>query len=261
MKWLCLLLGLLNVVFVLWEVRNDQSSAPIPDNSQLATILLVTEQQRAVRGSRISALIDQPLVEGLLAKIEDSLIAWPPSLTAVNDPVKSLLLANATPVIPEPTPPPKVEAADSKPEPKTACYLAGPFSDEAGMMQWLQANALTQSDTVFQEGQQSSDFQVYFPAAKTPEQLRINKMMLNAKGVVDVWMVPSGDHKGALSLGVFADQQRANYFRNELLAKGVKAEVSQRFKSVPQLYAKVMLDKARQNQLLGRSNPKLAQCR
>ncbi len=87
-----------------------------------------------------------------------------------------------------------------------------------------------------------SGYQVYYPAANNPEQTRIQKMMLNAKGITDVWMVPSGELKGALSLGVFSDQMRAVVFRNQLLQRGIQAEVMERRKSQSRLFVRLKGD-------------------
>ena len=104
------------------------------------------------------------------------------------------------------------------------------------------------TETIYKDLELAGDFQVYYPAAKTPEQTRINKMMLNAKGITDIWPVPAGDNKGALSLGVFADRQRASNFKAQLAQQGIQAEIKQRAKVQRQVFAKVLLDKRQYQQ-------------
>jgi hypothetical protein len=262
MKYLVLLLGLINVVLVLWEVRNNPFLTPPPVvNNQLATILLVDETQRAGRGSIISGAIDRSVDDWQHSQTAAKLTVSVPNPNSVGDEVKRLLLANAIPVTPTTTADPAPAEIKPEPMPKMSCYEAGPFNNETELMQWLNSKALKNLETIYQENEVPADYQVYFPAAKNSEQLRINKMMLNAKGIADMWMVPSGADKGALSLGVFADHQRANAFRNELLEKGIKAEVKQRFKPVQQYYAKVKLDKYLQAELINNAESMLAPCR
>lgn len=262
MKVLLLLLALANVVLGLWEWRHQPLPQSSALNAQLPTILLVEEVARARRGAIISAAIDQPLDDWEHSPALAVLAAAQAKTEAAGDQVRRLLVANAIPATPTPAPEP-LPPATGQPEakPVMTCYEAGPFNDEAELTQWLNSRALKNLETVYQEHEVPADYQVYFPAAKDQEQLRINKMMLNAKGIVDLWVVPSGSDKGALSLGVFADQQRANDFRNELQAKGIKAEVKQRFKPVQQYFAKLKLDNNLQQQLINSAQALLAPCR
>jgi len=263
MKILFLVLALANVVLGLWEWRHLPSPQDSALNAPLPTILLVNEAARARRGASISALIDQALVDWEHLPAQALLRKAQAKTELAGDEVRRLLVANAIPVTPTTAPEPLATPVvnQSVAKPSMSCYEAGPFNDEAELAQWLNNRALKNLETVYQEHELPADYQVYYPAAKNPEQLRINKMMLNAKGIADLWMVPSGRDKGALSLGVFADQKRASDFQKELLAKGVKAEVKQRFKPVQQYFAKVKLDRNRQQQLINSAQSLLAPCR
>lgn len=125
------------------------------------------------------------------------------------------------------------------------CFEAGPFQDETSSKQWLKKHDLLARETLQKDIDVAGDFQVFFPPAKNPDQLRNNKAMLNAKGVTDIWPVPDGDLKGALSLGVFTDRQRAMLFKNQLAQRGVQAEIRQRTKTMPRWYVRFMADKNR----------------
>lgn len=260
MKWLFLSLLLLNLLLGLWELR---VAAPEPaDQSQTAmpTILLLQEYQTARRGSQISAHIEQG-VAGLQYAARDAILGA--TNKPVNNAVRELMLAKAIRGEPEssrrvePVVPPVEEA----PKPMTLCYQAGPFADEYAMSQWLKSHALKKAATVIKDQSLPADYQVYFPSAKTAEQQLKNKLMLNAKGLVDIWTVQSGDNKGAFSLGVFSDVQRANTFRKDLLDKGVKAEVRQRSNVVQQFYGKVVVNDEQQKRELERLGSMLSPCR
>ena len=129
------------------------------------------------------------------------------------------------------------------------CVEAGPFADESSVNKWLAGHNLASKQIIAKETAIPSDFQVFYPAAKNPEQSRINKLMLNAKGLQDIWLIPAGDNKGGYSLGVFNDRQRANNYKNQLAQIGIQAEIKQREKTKTQWFARVMLDKAKLQQL------------
>lgn len=252
MKPIFLVLLLINIGFALWEFRSgafDEPKAP----SVLPTLLLSDEAIKARRGAFISAIIDRQVDDAYRLELTSLLIQlsdaqrWQDAAMKLAIPVKlsptlpgvALRPANS----PEPSP---VKAA-------LICYEVGPFAEMSLLKQWLKAKALSAIDTATKDVNIESDFQVYYPAAKGSEQLQLNKQMLIAKDVTDFWMVPSGDNKGALSLGVFSDHQRAQNFRSQLLAKGIAVEVKQRFKTQPQFYARVMIEKSRRESLVGRA--------
>ena len=93
-----------------------------------------------------------------------------------------------------------------------------------------------------------SDYQVYYPAAKTTEQSLSDKAMLLSKGVQDMWKLPSGELKGSYSLGVFKDKQRANNLKEQLAEKGVRVKINQREKTNVQWFVDVVFDKAKLKQ-------------
>ncbi|MGR8931628.1 MAG: hypothetical protein ACU836_13385 [Gammaproteobacteria bacterium] len=128
------------------------------------------------------------------------------------------------------------------------CYLAGPFVDEIGARQWLNENALSADEIIQQEMAVPSDYQVYFPAAKTSEQSKADLTMLREKGIADTWRIPAGSIKGAYSLGVFKDRQRALTLQSELAAKGIETRIQAREKPMQQWFAKLLLDKGRVEQ-------------
>lgn len=261
MKALFLVLCLLNIGLLLWEFRNG-AFVPPAEESALPSILLAEEQVKARNGAAISVAIDQVVTDwersGFKASRDKLQTESRP-----RQPMAKPVVPAATPKQVEPAQTVKAvpvpgEAAKAVVSPQ-ACYEIGPFADENALKQWLSGKALGKTETIYKDVETAGDFQVYYPAAKTPEQARINKMMLNAKGITDIWPVPSGDNKGALSLGVFADRVRANNFKAQLAQQGVQAEVKQRAKVQRQVYAKALLDK-RQFQQWSAQASRVAPC-
>lgn len=252
MKWLFFLLCLLNLGYLLWQFHNGRLDIQPQISSESSSLLLVSEYQRARRGAEISGLIDKQVehqmdqwqqadMQHLLFNLTAEKRWWrmPFARPKPKKIVKPEIVKKAV----EPAKPkPALPAVELK------CYEVGPFSDELSAKQWLTKNALNSKQTIQKDHAVSSDYQVYYPAAKTPDQSKLDKAMLNDKGIQDVWQIPSGELKGAYSLGVFKDKQRAFVLKDELAAKGVKAQIKPRGKTITQWFVRVMLDKAKLKQ-------------
>ncbi|MGY6274173.1 hypothetical protein [Methylomonas sp. MgM2] len=245
MKRLFFLLCLANLIFALWHFHIGRLTFETENSVSPSPILLVSEYRRARRGTDIARIVDQDIdrwraddIRWMLADLEKE--KWelkPAPSPAVKKDDKPAKTTKAF----EP-PKPVIRAAEKK------CFEAGPFSDETGVKAWLTENALKANEVIQKDIDVPSDYQVYYPAAKTPEQSRINKLMLNAKGLEDVWQISSGDIKGSYSLGVFREKQRALTFKSQLTEKGIKAEIRQREKSLPQWFARIQLEQAKTKQ-------------
>jgi len=248
MKPLFFLLVLLNVGLTLWEWRKMPIGDPIQTSPPPAPLLLAEEAINARRGATLSGILDRRVNDWQrdeFSRIWNHLQGterWQDAAFKLAKSSQRLPVVHLSTSSP-PTPPPKVQ---------WVCHEIGPFADLPTMKQWLKQKGLVASDTLIKEVQVASDFQVYYPAAKTPEQSQLNKQFLISKGIEDFWLVPSGDNKGVLSLGVFSDHQRAQNFKSQLQAKGITAEIKQRSKTQQQFHAKVMVEKTRREALSGR---------
>lgn len=256
MKRLFFLLCFLNLIFLLWQFHIGGLNPETPQLQQVSSILLLDEYRRARQGAQISAVIDHRAVEWrqietdrILADLRND--TWQTKAVALSVAKKSRKSAERVKT---------VEAA--KPAAKIGerkCFDAGPFADESGLKKWLTASTLDSKQITQKDSVVASDYQVYYPAAKKPEQTQANKAMLLDKGLQDIWMIPDGELKGGYSLGVFREKQRAVNFKNQLSEKGIQAEIKQRDKTKPQWFVRVMLDKAKLPQYQA-AGVKLAAC-
>lgn len=218
MKALFLSLCLINIVFFFWEFHKGALNPPVETHTNLPTILLADELEKARRGVVISKYLDNDAAKLQQLNVE----------RAVGKPIA--MLPAAKPI--------------QKSIPKTpavACREIGPFANQPAANAWLAGNAL-RGEFFRQEVLTPSAYLVYYPAANNPEQTRIQKMMLNAKGITDIWVIPSGELKGALSLGLFKDQTRAVVFKNQLLQRGIQAEINERYQSQSALFVRIKGD-------------------
>ena len=244
MKALFLSLALLNVVYFLWQFHAGNVNLPTAQKHYSEQILTVNEFSRAQRGAEIARALDQSIAAWQQADVERILadlrpIKW--RLKAQRPVAKAVKIA-------EPPQQDNVDQAKSPPAPVAPvlrkCYEAGPFSEEAEAKKWLLQKGLSSKQVLSRKIVVSSDFQVYFPAAKNSEQTLSNKMMLKDKALQDIWMIPEGDKKGAFSLGVFNEKARALVFKTQLASRGISAEIWLREKTETQWFARVMVDNA-----------------
>lgn len=118
------------------------------------------------------------------------------------------------------------------------CYEAGPFADNKAYSDWLSRLNDTESEIkpISRDEQIAGKYMVYYPAAKTQAEYEANIKMLKNLGIKDFWPL-SDEDKGKISLGLFTKEESAFTMKNELLAKGINAEVKARYKTKSQKYA------------------------
>ena len=66
---------------------------------------------------------------------------------------------------------------------------------------------------------------------------------LKAKGIKDLWLVPSGDNKGAISLGLFVEPSRASKQLTALTARKVNAKIVVRNRMSYRLKVRVFMSR------------------
>lgn len=246
MKAVFLGLVLANAVFLLWQFHAGRLDFAASRPQAPSSILLAPEEMRAQRGARIAAVTAQTLavwrqaeLDGMLADLRESVwhvkpgLQWPRTVKRQ----KNVMPAKVEQSV-KTLPAPAVAAV------VRSCYEAGPFADAKAVHKWLAKQRLADGRAVEKEVPVATDFQVYYPAAKTEEQSRANRAMLAEKGVADIWRIPAGDNKDGFSLGVFSDKERALIFKSQMAEKGIIAQIMQRHKTQSRWFARISLDKA-----------------
>ncbi len=264
MKRLFYGLCLLNIGFLLWQFHSGRfDTLPLSEQPVSESILLIDEYERAKRGTVISDTVDRQIklwrqaeVSRMLSDLKGE--RW--QLKAI--PAKA---TNEEKKPSKPIEPPvvrkTVEAAKPKVQPLVkACIEAGPFDDALEVKNWLVGRPVINKQISQKEVAIPSDYQVYFPAAKSQQQTVAIKSMLMAKGINDLWLIPSGELKGSYSLGVFQDKQRAIVLKGQLADKGVHAEIKQREKSKTLWFVKLVVEKTKLK-AFEPSRYKLSQCK
>lgn len=225
MKVFFFVVCLLDVMFFFWEFNKGALSPANPHQQNLPSILLLSELENARRSAALSKYLDSDL-----QKLEHFQFLLPEQKLST----KPLMAKSLPPAI----------------KPASTCYEFGPFTDKQAAAAWMAAQSI-RGEVIDKSGLIPASFMVYYPADKNPEQLRVQKMMLSAKGLTDFWVVPSGELKGVISLGVFNDHLRAANYKNQLSQLGIKAEIAERNKNESRLFVKVYIAQVIQHPLAG----------
>jgi hypothetical protein len=111
------------------------------------------------------------------------------------------------------------------------CYTVGDFVNEGDAVNLVnQLDGLVNQVSVLPFVRQKN-YWVMFPAGETWEESLDNVETIKSKGVTDFWLLPNGESKGAISLGLFATSNRATTRLKELKDMQVNATLVTRNKS------------------------------
>ena len=126
----------------------------------------------------------------------------------------------------------------SQPEPSYSCVALGPFATPQDLRNARQALAsqATRMRSRQEQANQASGWWVYLPAAASRAQALEQARQLDIRHVGDYFVVSSGDQPNTISLGLFKDPANARKRRDEVVAAGFPARMSERSESVPEYW-------------------------
>lgn len=119
----------------------------------------------------------------------------------------------------------------------THCYEVGPFNNDSDYKQWLkQVGDFKKSLRVVSNNKQTpSSYLVYYPVNEGIK-LALATQFLRSHGINDFYQLRDGDYKGNLSLGLFKSEANATNLQQQLLAKGIHAQLNPFYKNQAQRY-------------------------
>ncbi|WP_287017162.1 hypothetical protein [Cycloclasticus sp.] len=112
----------------------------------------------------------------------------------------------------------------------TECYLVGDFANEGDAKKLSKVLSSYVWDVSVIASEVLRDFWVVYSSNGDWNQSVRNMETLRAKGVNDLWLVPSGSSKGVISLGLFATADGAEKRLKALSEKSIEAELIRRKK-------------------------------
>ncbi|MEO7068348.1 MAG: SPOR domain-containing protein [Rhodanobacter sp.] len=141
-------------------------------------------------------------------------------------------LANA------PTATPALEAPAAPRVLSHSCLTLGPFDTEQDLRnarRALSAQA-TRMRSRQEQTSESSGWWVYLPPANSRAQALEQAQRLAERHIEDYFVVSSGEQPNAISLGLFKDPANARKRRDEVVAAGFPARLTERTETVPEYW-------------------------
>jgi hypothetical protein len=139
-------------------------------------------------------------------------------------------------------------AETSPPALDYSCVALGPFATPQDLRNARQALAsqATRMRSRQEQASQATGWWVYLPAAGSRAQALEQARQLGAQHIDDYFVVSSGDQPNTISLGLFKDPANARKRRDDVIAAGFPARMSERSESVPEYWLDlVVADRSR----------------
>jgi len=134
--------------------------------------------------------------------------------------------------------------------PMMSCYMINKVGSEGDATQLLAMLKARELDASLIRELVTEEFWLVHALASDWQQSLGNVQMLKAKGVSDLWLVPSGEDKGVISLGLFATKARAEKRLNQLRNKQIKSLIRLRQKFHYSIKLKLLGDMTQLRSLL-----------
>lgn len=157
---------------------------------------------------------------------------------AASAPALAISATSSAPLAPTPAP------ASSSPEATSyRCLALGPFATAKALGQARSqlAGRVARSRSRQEQSQQSRGWWVYLPAQPSRAQALAQAQRLAAANIEDYFVVSSGDQPNTISLGLFMDPANARNRRDQLVAAGFPARMSERVDTVPEYWLDVVI--------------------
>lgn len=120
--------------------------------------------------------------------------------------------------------------AESKPEKQISCFQIGDFTQESAIMSaaaWLDdQGAVVQTTSA--DDKEPLTYKVYLPPFPSREEAIIQMRIMKDQGISDVGLLPRGDLKNGLALGVYSSDAAAERRAEELRTRGYPAQFAPR---------------------------------
>lgn len=124
---------------------------------------------------------------------------------------------------------------------RTFCYQAGPFVDQKALDAWSKLNKINVDSLSQLKKDRKVDMRylVYYPAEESYAKSKENIEILKRMGITDYWLFRKGEMKGAISLGLFANEKSALVLQKKFTNMGLDLKTKQFYQTVASLYAQL----------------------
>ncbi|KAF1007953.1 MAG: hypothetical protein GAK28_01429 [Luteibacter sp.] len=224
LRLLFVLLIALNIAVAAWLLLDDTGAHAVdPADKGVPALKLLAEAPAAATTTPAPATSTAPKATPAPAATTALAKITPPAAPA------------PAPPKPEPTPPP-VATAPTSPHRSYRCLAVGPFNNQVDLRSARSALAsrTVRSRQRQEQTTESHGWRVYLPAQSTREQAIAQAKRLEAKGIKDYFVVSAqGEMQNSVALGLFHDPSNARKRRDEVVAAGFPARMSERTETTP----------------------------
>jgi hypothetical protein len=252
LRLLFVLLIALNIAVAAWLLLGESGSHAVePSDKDVPELKLLTEVPGSSSAGAASAATAAVAQDAGVARAASAPAAAAP-VAAANTPVQPPSRAQATTPAPAPAAAapaplpetPKVATASSAPAPTVPtspkrsyrCLAIGPFATQVDLRttRTALASRTVRSRQRQEQTTESHGWRVFLPAQPTRELALAQAKRLEAKGVKDYFVVTvQGELQNSVALGLFHDPANARKRRDEVIAAGFPARMSERTETTP----------------------------
>ncbi|NID04241.1 SPOR domain-containing protein [Luteibacter jiangsuensis] len=234
LRLLFVLLIALNIAVAAWLLLGDSGTrAADPNDGNVPKLKLLTElPEPPAAGASAPASPATP-------EASASAPLPPPAMTTPAAPATAAPLpkpAIAQPKVQAEAPPVSTATAPTSPRRSYRCLALGPFPNQVDLRaaRTAIASRTVRSRQRQEQTSESRGWRVFLPAQATRELALAQAKRLEAKGIKDYFVVTAaGELQNSVALGLFHDPANARKRRDEVVAAGFPARMSERTETTP----------------------------
>ncbi|NII56367.1 SPOR domain-containing protein [Luteibacter sp. SG786] len=233
LRLLFVLLIALNIAVAAWLLLGDSGTrAADPNEGDVPRLKLLAElPEPPVAGASAPASAATPWASA----------SAPPSPAMTAPAAPAAVAPSPKPVAPQPKAPVEatpVSAATAPTSPRRSyrCLALGPFPNQVDLRaaRTAIASRTVRSRQRQEQTSESRGWRVFLPAQATRELALAQARRLEAKGIKDYFVVTAaGELQNSVALGLFHDPANARKRRDEVIAAGFPARMSERTETTP----------------------------
>jgi hypothetical protein len=233
LRLLFVLLIALNIAVAAWLLLGDSSTHAVdPTDGGVPKLKLLAELPAPPVSAAPPAASAAVAASASVAGLPKAASTVAPATTSPGTPPAkpaTKAVAGETLLVP-------AETAPTSPRRSYRCLALGPFANQVDLRAARTAIAprTVRSRQRQEQTSESHGWRVFLPALATREQALAQARRLDAKGIKDYFVVTAqGDLQNSVALGLFHDPANARKRRDEVIAAGFPARMSERTEVTP----------------------------
>lgn len=234
LRLLFVLLIALNIAVAAWLLLGDSGTRAADPNEgdvpRLKLLAELPEPPAAGASAPLPAAAPEAIASAPLPSPATTVPAAPATAAPLPKP------AAAQPKVPAEATPESAATAPTSPRRSYRCLALGPFPNQVDLRaaRTAIASRTVRSRQRQEQTSESRGWRVFLPAQATRELALAQARRLEAKGIKDYFVVTAaGELQNSVALGLFHDPANARKRRDEVVAAGFPARMSERTETTP----------------------------